>query len=193
MRPSGGTEQFVARMADRLAIHEYMTHPDDREARGGTGNRGPATDGVPTEDALVGKAHAPQDVRTRGELHAPGWHLEHVRSTGFGRVRPASRGNAQAPGSLCSNRPSGSRRTARGRERHHAADRTGSEAGCSNTSPSRSQHRRLHDRIESPHGATMSARQRAMAHRAARSGPELNTGRCHLECLLRWRSFHVHK
>src|SRR5207245_8663872 len=37
---------------------------------------------VPAEDALVGEAQAPHGVRTRGEVHAPGRHLEDVRSAG---------------------------------------------------------------------------------------------------------------
>src|SRR5262249_15077486 len=62
--------------------HERMNHGDDREARagGGVANRGPATIGVPAEDALVGEAQAPNGVRTHGEFHAPGRHLEDVCS-----------------------------------------------------------------------------------------------------------------
>jgi hypothetical protein len=43
----------------------------------------------PAEDALVGEAQAPHGVRTRGEFHAPGRHLEDVRSAGrVEHVRP---------------------------------------------------------------------------------------------------------
>ena len=53
-----------------------------------TGKPGPAavlaigvrTIGVPAQD-LVGEAQAPQRVRARGELHAPGRHLKNIRST----------------------------------------------------------------------------------------------------------------
>jgi len=68
-----------------------MNHGDDREARagGGVADRGPATIGVPAEDALVGKAQAPHGVRTRSEFHAPGRHLEDVRTAGgVEHVRP---------------------------------------------------------------------------------------------------------
>src|SRR5262249_44084474 len=49
----------------------------------------PATIGVPAEDALVGEAQAPNGVRTHGEFHAPGRHLEDVCSAGeVEHVRP---------------------------------------------------------------------------------------------------------
>jgi hypothetical protein len=67
-----------------------MNHADDREVRpgGGVGNRGPATIGVPAQN-FVGEAQAPHGVRARDERHAPGRHLEDVRSAGrIEHVRP---------------------------------------------------------------------------------------------------------
>jgi hypothetical protein len=59
-----------------------------RGPAGGIGNRRPATIGVPAQD-LVGEAQTPHGVRARGELHAPGRHLEDVRSAGrVEHVRP---------------------------------------------------------------------------------------------------------
>src|SRR5262245_49049070 len=60
-----------------------MNDTDSREARAGGGvrNGGSATIGVPAQD-LVGEAQAPHGIRACGELHAPGRHLENVRSAG---------------------------------------------------------------------------------------------------------------
>jgi hypothetical protein len=46
---------------------------------GGVGNRRPATVAVPAQD-LAGEAQASQGVRARGEIYAPGRHVEDVRS-----------------------------------------------------------------------------------------------------------------
>jgi len=80
----GRAEHLVAGTTVATMDHERMNHGDDREARtgGGVADRGPATIGVPAQDPLVGQAQAPHGLRTRGEFHAPGRHLENVRSAG---------------------------------------------------------------------------------------------------------------
>ena len=91
-RPDGGTfvdaaerrtEHLVPGTTVGLVIHEGKNDADDREVRpgGGVGNRGPATIGVPAQN-LVREAQAPKGVRARGELHAPGRHLEDVCPAG---------------------------------------------------------------------------------------------------------------
>src|SRR5271169_6164171 len=62
----------------------------DQEAWSGgrVGSRGAATFGVPAQN-LVGEARAPHGVRSRGDLHPPGRHLENVPSAGLvEHVRP---------------------------------------------------------------------------------------------------------
>src|SRR6516162_226249 len=91
-RPDGGsfvdaaerrTQHLIPGTTVGLVIHEGMNYADDREARpgGGVRNRGPATIAVPAQN-LVGEAQTPHGVRAGGELHAPGRHLEDVRSAG---------------------------------------------------------------------------------------------------------------
>ena len=90
MRQSGGPSTSSRESTVGLMVHEGMNQRDNREARpgGGVANRGPATIGVPAQH-LVGEAQAPHGVRARGELHAPGRHLEDVRSAGrVEHVRP---------------------------------------------------------------------------------------------------------
>src|SRR6202011_454215 len=86
----GRTEHLVSGTTVGPVVHEGMNHADDRETRprGGVGNRRPATFGVPAQD-LAGEAQASHGVRARGELHAPGRHVEDVRSAcGVEHVRP---------------------------------------------------------------------------------------------------------
>jgi hypothetical protein len=73
----GRTEHLVSGTTVGPVVHEGMNHADDRETRprGGVGDRRPATFGVPAQD-LVGEAQASHGVRPRGELHAPGCHVE---------------------------------------------------------------------------------------------------------------------
>jgi len=92
-RPDGGafvdaTERRAENLVPGTTVspvdHKRMNHGDDWEARAGRGvaDRGPATIGVPAQDALLEEAQAPHGVRTRGEFHAPGRHLKDVRSAG---------------------------------------------------------------------------------------------------------------
>src|SRR5262245_64652484 len=67
-----------------------MNQTGGREGRpgGAVRDRGPATFGGPAQN-LVGEAQAAKGVRARYELHAPGRHLEAVRTTGrVEHVRP---------------------------------------------------------------------------------------------------------
>src|SRR6516165_6150047 len=107
-----------------------MNYADDREARpgGGVRNRGPATIAVPAQN-LVGEAQAPHDVRARGELHAPGRHLEDVRSAGrVEHVRPLEETRERLAVLAVADEAEAGGRGDVARDAAHAG-RTGTEAG----------------------------------------------------------------
>ena len=91
-RPDGGAfedaaerqaEDLVSGTTVGLVVHERMNDGDDREARscGGVGDRSPTTIRVPPKD-LVGERQTPHRIHASGDPHAPGRHLEDVRSAG---------------------------------------------------------------------------------------------------------------
>ena len=64
-----------------LVIHKRMDKTDERKARPGRiTDRGMATIGIPTIDAIGGEAHATHRVSTGSKLYAANWHLEDVGS-----------------------------------------------------------------------------------------------------------------
>jgi hypothetical protein len=83
------TEHLIAGSAIRLVVHEAVDEADNGKTRTGrVAHRGSATVGVPPEDP-AGELQATHGIRACGQLHAPGRHVEDIRSTrGIEHVRP---------------------------------------------------------------------------------------------------------